>query len=318
MNPFQFARASGKRQVPRTRRPHLKSVTTGATILVAASLALTGCSAATTHGKTTTASDLPAKNINQWVLPLDSYVVGNTKNSDYAENLLVEPCMAKAGYSWNVPYRDTSATDGPSWNSTERRLFNPAIAAKWGFHLAPSPDTTLASLKAFITTANAVGPVESAAVTKCVVASRKELPPLSGAAQLGSSYASQAYDGAVSDETVKAAASKWRTCMIPAGISDLPNTPEQFPSASVVSEFSIKLDLSHTPPVVSPAEIKLAKFEAACEVDTGYQAALYKAEWGRQVSLLNKNADALQRSKAQLDKHNAQVLKVISTHAPQH
>ena len=316
MNLFESASESSRGAATKASPPFRKTVTVIGGIVFASTLTLTGCSAAATH--TATSSGLPAKNINQWVLPLDSYVVGNTKNSDYAQGLLVEPCMEKAGYTWNVPYRDTSATDGPSWNSAERRLFNPAIAQKWGFHLAPSPDTTLEALKSFIASANAVGPAESAAVTKCVVDSRKELPVLSGAAQLGSSYASQAYDGALTDAAVKAGASKWRTCMAPAGVSDLPNTPEEFPSPSVVAKFNIKLELSHTPPSVSPAEIKLATFEANCEVTSGYQAALYKAEWDRQVTLMNKNADDLQRAKSQLDKHNTQIVKVISTHAPKH
>ena len=256
--------------------------------------------------------------MDQWVLPLDSYMVGNTKNADYAQNLLVAPCMEQAGYSWDVPYRDTTATDGPSWNAVERRLFTPAIAEQWGFHLAPSSDTTLGALKDFIAKANAVPAAESAQVTKCVVASRKELPPLTGSAQLGASYASQAYSAALEEPAVRAAAERWQTCMVPAGVSDLPTSPEEFPSPSVVSKFDIELDVSATPPTVSPAEIQLATFEATCEADSGWLTSLYHAEWDGQAALLRKNADALQRSKAQLDRYEARVQEVISTHAPKH
>lgn len=304
----------------RTRGPRAALV---CAVVVAAAVALTGCSTsgagAERHGGGRAGSkDLPAQNIERWVLPLDAYLVGNTKNSDYAQSLLVQPCMERSGYSWDVPYRDTTATDGPSWNSVERRLFTPALAERWGFHLAPSPDTTLGALKVFIARANAVPPAEAAVVSKCVIASRKELPPLSGAAQLGAGYASEAYSGALTESAVKAAAKKWRTCMTPAGVSDLPATPEQFPSPSVVSEFSIQLDLSNTPPRVSPAEIRLATFEAKCETSSGYQSALYRAEWTGQVRLLRRNADALERSKKQLDQYDARVQKVISSHAPKH
>jgi hypothetical protein len=293
-------------------------VLAGAT-LIAASLALTGCSAGSTHTAATAVPNLPQKNIDQWVLPLDNYIVGDTKASDYAGNLLVAPCVEKAGYSWNQPYRDITAGNGASFNSVGRRLFNPSIAEKWGYHFAPSPDTTLAAANAFNASANAISPAEQTVVTKCIVQSRKTLPILSGSALIGANYASEAYDAAVSDSAVKAAASKWRACMVPAGISDIPATPEDFPSASVTSRFGLgRLVLSNTPPDVTPAEIKLATFDANCEESSGYLPALYKTEWDHQVTLMSKNADALDRAKTQLDTYNAKVQKVISTHAPQH
>jgi hypothetical protein len=257
--------------------------------------------------------------MNQWVLPLDNYIVGNTDASDYASGLLVEPCVEKAGYSWNEPYRDITAGNGASFNSADRRLFDPTIAKQWGYHFAPSPDTTLAAANAFNAAANSIGPVEQTAVTKCILQSRKTLPALSGSAQIGSNYASEAYDAAVSDAAVKSAATKWRTCMVPAGISDIPDSPEDFPSASVSARFGLgHLVLSSTPPAVSSAEIKLATFDANCEESSGYLPTLYKSEWDHQVTLMSKNADALDRAKTQLDKYNALVQKVISTHAPKH
>jgi hypothetical protein len=304
------------------RRRHVALVT-GA-VLVGTTLTLTGCAphgaiaASGAHAERAVHLDLPAENVDQWVLPLDDFVLGNTKNADYARNLLVEPCMERAGYSWKVPRRDTSATDGASWNRVERRLVNPTLAAEWGFHLAPSPDTTLDALQAFIARADAVGPTESAQVAECVLASHAELPPLTASAQLGASDASQAYSGALTDPAVRAAAEQWRSCMAPAAVSDLPASPEEFPSQSVVSEFDIQLDVSHTPPSVSRAEIALATFEARCEVSSGYQAALYGAEWDRQVTLLQRDAVALGRVKEQLDAYDARVRAVISTHAPEH
>jgi hypothetical protein len=302
-----------------------------ASLLIAASatgFVLTGCTAQAAPVVSPTASApgvsalgmiaLPAKNLEQNVLPLDKYLLGDMKNSDYAENLLMQPCMGKAGFDWNVPWRDTHSNDGPSWNAAHVRLFNLTLAKQWGYHLAPSPDTSLAALRAFQDDLATISDAEFAAFKTCLSRARKELPILPGSAQRATVFAQAAYEGALKDEKVLKAAADWRKCMTPAGISDLPDVPSVMPSESIARKFDIKLQISSTPPVVSQAEIKLATMDFECRDKAGYDQAFYDAQWNRQAKLLAENADELERVAAEISKHAAKVMAVIASNAPSH
>ena len=315
------------------RGRHAALVTVAASVtLILGSALLSGCSMtntssapsaqpfpnATSAPSSAGTSGLPDKNIEQWVMPLDQYSIGDSKTSDYAENLLVQPCMEKAGFTWNVPWRDVSGTDGPSWNAVHIRLTNLNLAKEWGYHLAPTNDTSLRAWIAFVQEKSNIGASEETAVTKCIFAARKTLPVLPGNAQLADGYALAAWEGAQKDSAVLATASKWHECMIPAGVSDLPDNPEDMPSLSVRQRFNIKLSVSPNPPVVSKPEKVMAAKDESCRLSSQYSKVFYDAEWDRQAKLVQKNADALQRVKAMLTANRAAVTEVISSHAPSH
>ena len=266
----------------------------------------------------TGANGLPEKNIEKWVMPLDQYTVRDSKTSDYAENLLVEPCMESAGFSWNIPWQDIHATEGPSWNAAHFRLSSVDLAMSWGYHVAPATDTSRSAWIAFSQEKSSIGAAEASALTKCILVARKTLPALPGTAQLASGYAVSAWQGAQKDATVVAAAAKWHACMLPAGVSDLPDNPMDMPSPSIVKQFNITLSISPNPPTVSKAEIALATRDQKCRLSSNYSKAFYDAVWDRQAKLVSQNADALQRVEVILKKHDAAVAEVIASHAPTH
>jgi hypothetical protein len=295
-----------------------------ATVSIAAAtvaVAITGCS---THPGTNTAAagNLPAKNISQWVMPLDQYIQTEAESHahDYAEALLQEPCMAKSGYAWNVPWQDTSSFGSASLNAAGRSVFNPSLAGEWGYHLAPTTDTSLAAWHAWEPQTINLSASEQSTFDSCLQQSRKQLPLLPGNdLNFASGLGQSAFEDAQHDSKVTAAAAKWRQCMAPAGVSDLPQTPATMPSDSVVHEFGI--DNGQIPvaaPIVSAAEKKLAVMDANCRVSSGYQQAAYTAEWDAQVALVGKNADQLSRVASALKKNNAQVAAVVAAHAPKH
>ena len=290
----------------------LSGCTTGSTNVVSSNQPFPGSTDAPSS------LNLPEQNIQQWVMPLDQYTQGSTRMFDYAQNLLVEPCMEKAGFTWSVPWQDPNGTDGPSWNEADVRITSLDLAKQWGYRLAPATDSSLASWITFSNEKANIGPSEEAALTTCVVASRKTLPVLPGSAQLASGYALAAWEGAQKDAPVVAAASKWHTCMLSAGVSDLPMNPQDMPSPSLRKQFNITLSISPVPPTVSNAEIAMATEDQNCRMSSNYSTALYKAEWDRQAKLVAQNADALQRVKATLAAQAAEISKVISSHAPSH
>jgi hypothetical protein len=312
----------------------LHKILAAVSILVIGSTTLTGCTADDTSGPSleafpnaTGASSadvddvpgLPEKNIDQWVMPLDQYsTISDDKASVYAENLLVQPCMEAAGFSWNVPWRDLHATDGPSWSAAGSRISNLDLAQKWGYHLAPATDASFTANRAFFDEKSSIGAAEDRAFTKCILAARKVLPLLPGSTQVASGYVMAAWQGAMKEAAVVAAAARWRECMIPAGIPDLPEIPGEMPSPSVVQRFTITFVKSTEPPTVSEGEIALATQDENCLRSSRYSKTFYDAEWDRQVKLAAQNADALERVKVMLAKHDAAVAEVISSHAPNH
>ena len=317
-----FIRSSAETATGRRNGPLSWLVAVG----VIAAIALTGCTAqpdvrkttaeSVPDGSTLAALSLPAKNIEQSVLPLNKFMLGDTKNSDYAENLLIEPCMVKAGFDWNVPWRDTRSNDGPSWNDAHMRLFTLALAQRWGFRIAPSSDPSLTALRSFQREKATISSAEEAALTSCLSQARKELPILPGSAQRATAFAQAAYESAQKDKTVLRAAAAWKKCMVPAGISDLPDLPTRMPSDSIIRRFTIKFDISNIPPQVTQEEITLATTDFECRTKAGYEQALYDAQWSRQATLLAENADELNRVAAQISKHTIAVLAVIASHAP--
>ena len=297
-------------------------------LLVVASTAgmmLTGCTMqaapqtpppASSSSSSSGTISLPAKNLEQGTLPLNKFMLGDRKNADYAENLLIEPCMAKAGFDWNVPWRDARSNDGPSWNNAHMRLFTLALAQRWGFRIAPSPDTSLTALRSFQREKATISSAEKAALTSCLSQARKELPILPGSAQRATAFALAAYESAQKDKVVLRAAATWKKCMVPAGISDLPDLPTRMPSDSIIRRFNIKFQISNIPAEVTQEEITLATTDFECRTKAGYEQALYDAQWSRQATLLAENADELNRVAAQISKHTTAVLAVIASHAP--
>jgi hypothetical protein len=281
-----------------------------ATVLVA----LSGCSflaADTSAAKPT----LPEKNLEAWVLPLDQYTVTDTVLSEgqYAENLLIQPCMEKAGFSWNVPARDPAAGQGPSWNAAGRRLFTADLAKKWGYHLAPA--ITSIAESTFATEANHIDAQEQAVFNDCLAEARKKLPStmpfLNAASGLGVAGSADA----ANEPEVRSAAGKWRACMLPLGISDLPTSPQEMPSASLASEFGLAgQDQPESVPTAREREVAVADLN--CRTTSGYRQLSYDAEWERQLPVLQKNADELNRIASAIADYEHAALAVIASHAP--
>jgi uncharacterized membrane protein len=282
---------------------------------LAAMLALTGCSAASEKKP---ALPLPEKNLAAWTMPLDQYVYTTdfALGSDYAENLLVSPCMEKQGYSFPVPFLNLDALHGPSFNDAGARLFNLDLAQKFGYHVAPNPDPGAQQWKQIIATAPKMSDAEFAVFSQCLKDARKQVHLLPQSAQAASSYANDAMSRATTDGGVVAAAKAWRECMQPVGVSDLPDSPLDMPSASLSQQFGLNTDGGTD--TITEDEIRIASADAQCQDDTGYRKQLYEATWKDQVETLQSNADDLKRSYDAIQKHRIEVAAVIAANGAQH
>lgn len=269
-------------------------------------LAVALCSGCTSHERE--ALPLPEKNTDKWTMPLDPYGVGDATVTDYAEGLLVKPCMEASGFAYDVPWIDINAAPTGTGSVTGEHLFSESIASEWGYHVPPSNQPNAAQLGELSS-----APLTSdaqARLSSCLDEARKTVPAPDGVDQIATSLSSAARDAAMADVTVLSAAEKWRECMAPQGISDLPALPLEMPSPSLAERFGLSsADLSSSP---SAEEIAVATADAACQESSGFRQTLYDTEWDKQVVALRDNADALVRAKEKNDKRRAAALQVIN------
>lgn len=261
---------------------------------------------------------LPEKNTDLWVMPLDQYVLSTTDtiSRDYAENLLISPCMAKEGYDFPVPWRNLDALQGPSFNAAGVRLFTVELASKYGYEIAPNLDPSAAAWKEIVANAPTMSDDEQAVFSSCLAGSRKtvHLPP--DYVQTANTFSNDAITNAEQTAGVKSTISAWKTCMRPQGISDLPDSPLQMPPPSLSDEYGLDQDGGGGD--ASAEEVAMAVADAKCQASSGYRQALYDAEWDLQVQTLRSNADDLLRGYSALQKLRSEVVTVVAEHAPAH
>jgi hypothetical protein len=251
--------------------------------------------------------ELPSKNEDLWVMPLDSYTPPVSRKPDYGMALLEQPCMDSHGFKRAVPWQDPAALDAPL-----RSVFNVKVAEQKGYHVSAvtaPPASPAWTAFAYRTLA----PGEQSALDACIAEAYKKLPPPSPSENLAPGLAQTAFNSSLATASVKAADQKWKACMRPYGVIDLPDYPGNMPSPSLVKKF----DLGGSPQP-SADEIKLAVADAACRDSSGWTAASYNAEWDAQVVLLRKNQSQLDAAKRDIDDYNRRVSRAISANEPAH
>ncbi len=225
-----------------------------------------------------------------WALPLNTFLITSLGAHDYAENLLTQKCMNRNGYRWPVPPFDTHVAPSATVNQSHRRLFNVAIAEKYGYHLAPSNQPNAAKYAKL--NSEHLGRREETTLDRCISTVRKRrlpepaLRPIEG-------LRAQAYDQAESSDKVKAAGRKWHRCMLPAGVSDLPKSPTDMPSPSITSRFL------KPGPNVTGTERRIAVKDAHCRKSSGWSSILYNTEVNNELKLISEHESELKRILAQ-------------------
>jgi len=289
-------------------RSHLKFV-----VLIPVTLFLAACSstAATPNASPDPAS---AANLDKWTLPLDDYIVPpqNIIVSDYAENLLVHNCMVSRGHVWDITAINMDSLTIPTRSASGRRLFNSTIAAQFGYH---EPSVYSKEVRDAMNALNSrqFTAVEESDFYACVDEARVTLP-LADDAQLGAQLANAALDIASADGTVVAASGRWRDCMKPAGIPDLPMMPEGDSPTTMPTESQRKqFGLDDPYGAISTEEIRIATIDADCRISSGFSQALYDAEFAAQTLALKANADALVRDRDAFTSHQTAAMAVITS-----
>ncbi|WP_165310881.1 hypothetical protein [Microbacterium protaetiae] len=254
-------------------------------VLVAGMGLLSACSGAAAP-KTTPPPDTE-KDIARWALPFDGYSPTNAQTMAllYARSLVASRCMQRDNVPWVVPPMNPEYSQGESYNDYGFRLSSPALAKKWGFHQAPARNTFASNGLTY--PGRPTDPQEGAVYDRCFADAENAVPADARAALHPPRIPSQ-------DTTadVRAAAVRWHTCMLPAGVSDLPDDPLDFPTSSLIAEFGLDGDAAPgAPETISMAERRLALKDAQCRESSGYLDALYGAEWAAEEAYIADHGD---------------------------
>lgn len=242
------------------------------------------------------------KSQDKWTRPTDPYFGGRKLDylSTYATFLLRDDCMRERGV--NLPHDsfipDAPDVEGFAANGLDK-ILTVDLAKKYGYRFPQDPhiaDADVISKQGFL---YADGSREMEIMSECnqqvvtpalngeepntsePTAVRTDLmePSAEELAQQGQSIRSQLnrVGGlAYQDPEVLAAAQRWRECMAPQGIVDLPDFPwDGYPPVSLMQRWPDW----HSGGDPFPEEIEVATFDAQCRESSGWMSTLYETQW---------------------------------------
>ena len=254
----------------------------------------------------------------QWILPLDDYLgMGANLQSERAHAIVMTHCMA--AYNIRFPQPSLEALEvNPIRNSANRRLFDVEIANQFGYGSAPF-DSEALRLEQLATEAYAVAvesPEGAAAREECDQEQNDAVPRRPDGLSAAEDLAWKAYETAKVDQEVLDAIEQWRECMVPVGVAELPEWPEDMPPSELWDQWKEGPTgedgpiLDWTPP--SAEEVTLAAADAKCREDSRFAEAFYGAEWEAQVALMADNEEKLERIHASIGEFERELDEVLA------
>lgn len=259
------------------------------------------------------------KNRAQWALPLDDYTtMAVSLKSSRVREVAMSHCMA----AYNIRYPQSDWPDfaaDPTHNNIGRRLFNVEIATEFGYHTGPYDAAERrkerADLDAYLITVST--PTGSAAEAECIAEQEASAPPLPDGVRVGDDLAGRAYNAAIVDQQVLDAVERWRDCMEPLGIENLPEWPEDMPTSELAETWRDGRPSGETAPIFDwtppPAEeFEVAIADAQCREESGFAEAFYEAEWNAQVALMADNQEKLEQAEASIQKYDQELDQVLA------
>lgn len=303
-------------------------------------LVVLGLGAAVVHGLPEPADAAVAPSVEQddpaWAMPLDGWVQPAGDKQEYAEDLVIQPCLRRAGIDFPVPWATSAGLEAASDADDTPERGNPSPALSWtrpldaelartrGYHGPSTAGANEDGIRAWGQDPErnaAFDRASQTAVSRCFRAGYRTLglSDEDGSEQTASIRAKGltyvAAMAAREDAAVVAAAADWRSCMAPAGVRDLPGTPAGMPSRSIRTDFGT--ELGSTP--VQDAEVAIARRDVACQDSSGYRQALYDAEWSRLLHVTASDAAVLRATEPtqrSVDRRLDAVIRRLAPEAP--
>ena len=259
--------------------------------------------------------DQPAKEISKWVLPTDKYVRPDIDLINFQSEtteLLTAKCMRENGFPEYKSFFDLAAPYPETRpNGVASPIFTDEIAGKYGYRNAPDPQMSELDVEE-----RAYDPDDQAFSSQwnsCNDAALELMPiPPNPAEENGGQAASESVGSQLGrlhadreSSDLQEAAGKWRSCMQPLGIVDLPSSPWQPRSLNDMPQSLVEKWQWSPGGVPTSDEVLVAVQDSKCRQSSGWTETLYDAEWEVAHEFVNKwtpELDAiLSETEAQMD-----------------
>jgi hypothetical protein len=226
----------------------------------------------------------------------------NDPRDMYARNLLLRQCMdGIAEFQVLPPTLDLDPGFAPR---TGQRIFTEEIAQQWGYQL-PAPAVPVVRPDAETYT-----PAVEERGRRCGERTRERLgdPPVG----LLSEAESAGWAAVETSDEVTAAAARWRACMAPAAIPDLPDSPHEMPTASVVPPLS-EAEQDQPPGSIlpSPREREIAVKDMRCREEADVDGAELRARAEAELTVIGRDIDGFESVRRDYQAYDARIEQVI-------
>lgn len=297
-------------QVCQLMKWHQKWVRGVTALFVACPLFISSCSSDVQSGDVDV---LVEKDINTWALPSDAYNPPKLSLEYYAVGLEARACRQAAGLPDTVLRFDPNGTLPATSNEAGTRLFDVDIASQYGYHEQLDPRINWDDHKKSDAERSLLSdPVASEAFVACQQQAMRDLGADPEAAY---QYGFPDTDVSSDDQAaVYAAVGRWRECVAPLGVADLPVDagPEGLPTSSQMAKWGLDQDIA--PWLVaapSQEEIEFAVADAKCEDSSGWRQAAYDAQWNAEIEYLKKHYSDLEKQRAKWEALEQTYLETI-------
>ncbi|WP_143180840.1 hypothetical protein [Buchananella hordeovulneris] len=284
--------------------------------------------------ETASAVQAPAitKDRAKWTLPTDPYYGWQERSlSLHAYSLVIAPCMAQNGFpDYQVIWDSNAPRSEFLAGSGNFQVLTPAAAQRFGYRRVTEPGD-LVPQGAYADKSDAfheqiaqceianedilLTPQEKAYVPQPLPEQAEDFPgPQTPEEEAGSLLNRLSVDTNTGE--LPAAADRWRQCMAPLGIPDLPAEP-WLPAMRHRMPPSLLTRWNWQPGGQPSAdEIEVATHDANCRETSGWQAALYDAEWELHTNFITQHGHELAPRLADLKAREDHYRQIIANHHP--
>ncbi|WP_336250444.1 hypothetical protein [Stomatohabitans albus] len=294
--------------------------------------AASGESASPSASSTPTAAAKPKeRDFKTWYLPAQDYETIDILLVQKAEQVALSRCVAEKGIDAAIPpvTYDEAVSKEMMDNAQALAQFTPEHAAAKGYRLSLINDNNREFQQYFTTLAQSGDFEKTAKVLECYSTIHETYPVLNIIGNdVGEPSASEPAPGgginqdflaeaqrnmkAVKTPEVAEASAKWRECMAPLGIEDLPETPAQMPPVSKMREW---YDLANGDSPLSgeagESEKQAATHDAQCRLSSGYSEAAYNAYYDASLKDVTENKQKYEDKKARQEARHQELLDFI-------
>lgn len=276
---------------------------------------------------------LAKKDFATWSLPTDNYLRFDFLLFQQGQQVALKQCLTEKQVAVEVPpvTYDPAQSQAIYKNLKDFSIYSPEFAQVHGYR-PPMVVEGNRAFQEFMTGFATSGDLnQTLAISQCIIDQSKQhhflnpLPP-TGDESEGASLPEnpeQIQDSSLLDDAnmgimamktpeVQAAAAKWKECMAPVGITDLPEQPQLMPPPSKAMEwFTTSSPLTGEP---GEAERQVAVHDAQCRQSSGYSEAMYNALYAAYEEDLKTNKDRYLKRQQLMKERETALKQFIADH----